>query len=832
MAGEDEGTVMLTVERRAEDLLGRLTLKEKVALLSGRDTWSTVAIERLGLPSLTMTDGPHGVRANKAEAGRVVGPATSFPTGISMASSWNPELIERVGIALAEETRAMDCDILLGPCINIVRNPLAGRNFESYSEDPYLAGRIGVAFVRGVQSQGVGTSVKHYACNNQETERFRASSAVDERTMREIYLAAFEAIVREAQPWTVMCSYNRINGVYASQNVHLLDEILRGEWGFEGVVISDWGANHTTVESIRAGLDIEMPGPARWRGDLLVEAVRTWQVDEAVVDESARRVLRMLLRSGGKGSPSALPPGAVNTPRHQALAREVAEESLVLLKNEGGLLPLNEGRIESIAVIGPNAAEARIGGGGSSYLEPPYRVSPLEGLRAALGSAIEVGYEQGCDNYYEPPPLKAEHLIPPSGEGNGLLAEYFDNTELSGAAAAVRAHERPDLWWFSPPEGVSKEAFSARWSGTFVSPGSGRYAFALASKGVCRLYLDGALLVETTPEPRRPFDGPLSTAPAYVELAGGRSYDIRVEYVKPLDVDINVVRVSLSAAPRFEEDDRIARAAELAKRSDVAVVFGGMPRRYETEGRDRPHMDLIGRQGELIEAVARANENTVVVLNCGAPVAMPWIASVPAVVLAFYPGQEGGNAIARMILGAVNPSGKLAVTLPKRLEDNPAFVGCPGGREVRYEEGVFVGYRHYDAGGIEPLFPFGFGLSYTTFSYSDLRVPDVVRVGEPVAISVVVENTGVCAGKEVVQLYVHDKEATLVRPPKELKGFEKVFLEPGESATVRFVLDRRALSFYDPCQGHWVAEPGEFEVLVGSSSRDIRARAGFTLLEG
>jgi beta-glucosidase len=818
----------LAVEQRVEELLGKLTLKEKVSLLSGKDTWATVPIERLGIPSLVMTDGPHGVRTNPMWKDRLASPATSFPTGVSMASSWDPGLIERIGVALGKETRALAGDILLGPCINIVRTPLAGRNFETYSEDPYLAGRIGVAFVRGVQSQHVGTSVKHYACNNQEFERFRGSSVVDERTLREIYLPAFEAIVKETQPWTVMCAYNRINGVYASENYHLLTEVLRDEWGFEGVVVSDWGANHTTVESVAGGLDIEMPGPAKYYGQSLLDAVRNWQIDEATVDNSVRRILRMILRSGRMDDPAALPEGALNTPEHQALARELAEASIVLLKNEGGLLPLSAD-VKRVAVIGPNAAEARIGGGGSSYVEPPYRVSPLEGLRARLGDGVVIEYEQGCDNFAAPPPLKSDYLVPPGGEGHGLLGEYFGGADFSGESV-TRVDPRMDFWAMQPPEGIGIERFSVRWMGKLVAPSMGRHVFNLYSDGLCRLYLGGELLAESAPDPRA-LPGTPGRASAYVDLVAGQAYDVRVEYVNLPDSEHRTMRVSFAYAPEPEKDDRIARAVELARRSDVAIVCAGMPRGYDSEGHDRPDMALPGPQVELIRAVAEANGNTTVVLNCGAPVELDWLDAVPALVLAYYPGQEGGNALARILVGDVNPSGKLSVTYPRRYEDNPTYVNYPGGREVLYGEGVFVGYRYYDAKGVEPLFPFGFGLSYTTFEYSDLRVPEAVQPGEPVDVSVTVTNTGARAGKEIVQLYVADRASSLPRPPKELKGFKKVALDPGESAAVEFVLDRRALSFYDPYEQQWVAEPGEFEALVGCSSRDIRLSAGFFLEE-
>ncbi len=820
-----------TIEQRVEELLGKLTLKEKVALLSGKDLWNTVPIERLGIPSIVMTDGPHGVRAGNPETGRIMGPATSFPTGVSMASSWNPELIERVGAALGEETRGLGCDILLGPCVNIVRVPLAGRNFESYSEDPYLAGRIGVAWVKGLQSRQVGASLKHFACNNQEIERFRGSSEIDERTLREIYLAAFETIVKEAHPWTVMCSYNRLNGVYASQNNHLLNEILKEEWGFDGAVVSDWGANHTTTESVQGGLDIEMPGPAKYYGKLLVEAVRNWQIDEAAVDNAARRILRTILRSGKLDDPANLQRGAVNTPEHQALARELAEESITLLKNDNKVLPLHRDKIKSIAVIGPNAAEARIGGGGSSYLEPPYRVSPLDALKARLGDGVAVGYEQGCDNTIDLPPLKSEVVTPAGGSGHGLKAEYFDNIDLSGKPAHERIDKKLQYWWFGAPPApnVPADKFSVRWTGQLTVPTGGSYTFKVTNVGTCRLYVDGRLLIENRVSEGTLADHSRAAASADLELVGGRTYEFKVEFVKLASDDFAMVQVSFGVAPGAGQAERIARAVELARKSDVAVIFGGMAEGYETEGGDRPHMDLPGPQAELIRAVAQANPATIVVLNCGSPVAMPWLADVPAVLEAYYPGQEAGNAVASILLGEVNPSGKLSTTFPKRLEDTPAFVNYPGGKEVLYGEGIFVGYRYYDEKDVEPLFPFGFGLSYTTFEYSQLQAPPASKIGEPVRVSVTVKNSGTVQGKEVVQLYVGDKEASLPRPPKELKAFAKVSLQPGESSTLSFVLDQRAFAFYDPDQKQWRVEPGEFEILVGGSSRDIRARASVDL---
>jgi beta-glucosidase len=823
-----------TISERVENLLAQLTLKEKISLLSGKDIWNTMPVERLGIPSITMTDGPHGVRASDITTGRKLGPATSFPTGISMGASWNPELIERVGAALGEETRGMGCHILLGPCVNIVRSPLGGRNFETYSEDPHLSGSIGTAWVKGLQSQNVGASLKHFACNNQEINRFRSSSVLDERTLREIYLPAFETVVKEAKPWTVMTSYNKINGVYASENPKMLKDILKGEWEYEGVVITDWNANHSTIDSKNAGLDIEMPGPVKYFGGFLADAVQNWQVEESEIDDSVRRILRMVLTSGVMDETDNNPGGSVNSSAHQVLARELAEESIVLLKNDNQILPLQSDRIRSIAVIGPNAAEARIGGGGSSYVEPPYRVSPLQGLRQRAGEEIEIRYAKGCDNHTIPPTISAEFFTPPDGEGVGLKSEYFNNTDLSGAPVATGIDPNVEGYFFGTPPspGLRADAFSIRWVGKLQVPESGLYTLILGNTDLCRLYLNGDLILEND-RGQVPteiiFEDPASlTAAVPVDLEAGRGYDIKVEFVKVMGEDVSVLRL-MYVAPVTDEDP-VATAVELARTSDVAVIFAGMPTGFESEGDDRAHMDLPGPQSELIRAVAAVNPNTIVVINAGAPVAMPWLETVPAVLEAFYPGQEGGNAIANILFGDVNPSGRLPMSFPHRISDNPAFLHYPGEREVHYGEGLFVGYRYYDTKGVEPLFPFGYGLSYTTFEYSDLQIPAAVNAGEDVTVAVTVKNTGPTAGKETVQVYVSDKKSSLIRPEKELKAFQKIALEPGESQTVTLQLKPRALSFYKPAMKAWVAEPGTFEVMVGSSSRDIRQKAEFDLV--
>ncbi|MGC8781628.1 MAG: glycoside hydrolase family 3 C-terminal domain-containing protein, partial [Anaerolineae bacterium] len=499
-------------------------------------------------------------------------------------------------------------------------------------------------------------------------------------------------------------------------------------------------------------------------------------------------------------------------------------------KNERRILPLDPARLKSLAVIGPNAAEAVITGGGSSQVEPPYRVSPLEGLQARLDGKVAIRYEKGCENTRDLPQIRIRLLAPAQGEGPGLWGEYFDNPDFAGRPVLARVDKRLRFFYFSfAPLEKTPPAFSVRWTGRFIAPGSGTYSFGVANSGICRIYLDGKPVVENVNRPGSEA-WPVTEASGTVTLEEGRAYDIRIEFIRPAWLDHPHLQIRFGATPTAAEAAaQMARAVEAARAADVALVFAGYPEGYETEGRDRPDMDLTGPQDELIRAVAAANPNTIVVLNVGAPVVMPWADQVAAIMLAYYPGLENGNAVARVLLGEVNPSGKLPVTFPKRLEDTPAFLNYPGGKDVRYGEGIFVGYRYYDAKDVTPLFPFGHGLSYTEFAYGNLQVAPIARRGEPMAVSITVKNVGTRAGKEVVQLYVRDVASSLPRPPKELKRFAKISLAPGEAQTVRFELDERALAFYDPDRKAWIAEPGEFEVLIGSSSRDIRARAMFRL---
>ena len=822
------------MDAKIEDLLKQLTLEEKASLLSGADAWHTRAIERLGIPAIRMTDGPHGVR-RPYEDESSAWPATSFPTASAMAATWNVDLTRQVGEALADETITKGCDILLGPAVNIHRAPLCGRNFEYYSEDPHLAGRMAVAWIQGIQSRGIGASLKHYAANNSEFERFTISSDMDERALREIYLPAFEAAVKEADPWTVMCSYNKINGTWASENRYLLTDILKNEWGFQGFVVSDWSAVHNRILSTNAGLDLEMPGMGELPVRILVDAVRGGQVPEAALDDAVRRILRVVFLARGRRPQPVFEPEAANTPEHQKLAREAAEEAIVLLKNEGGLLPLNREKLRTIAVFGPNAAAARIQGGGSAHVNPYYTVTPLEGIQQCAGEGVRVLYSPGCKNNITPPVLDVAHLFTPgSQEERGLRVDYSAGEDFSGEPIYSMVTEMARFTTQGMPretlEQLQSQRISARWQGRFVAPVSGAFTFGLTSAGQSRLLIDGKQVVDHWDDPN--LQALMATWPwrskfGEVVLEAGKSYDLLIEYRSLPGAYRLMASCDVPLAP--DEPERVAR---MAAQVDVAVVCVGNTWEHETEGHDRYQWELPGEQANLIRTVAKANPRTVVVLNNGAPLDIAsWVGRVPAVLEAWFIGQETGNAIAGVLFGDVNPSGKLPDTFPVHYKDNPSYLNYPGENgHLLYGEGIFVGYRYYDAKDIEPLFPFGFGLSYTSFAYESLQLSAAeIDANGSLQVRVDVRNTGARAGKEVVQLYVRDVESRLSRPPKELKGFQKVALAPGQTQTVTFTLGRRDLSYYDPQQRDWVAEPGIFEVLVGSSSRDIRASAKFTL---
>lgn len=656
-------------------LVCEMTLEEKAALITGASAWTTTPIERLNIPELLVSDGPHGVRRvpDVHALGVPSLPATCFPTAASLASTWDRELLYAMGQALAEEAIALGVGVLLGPGVNMKRTPLCGRNFEYFSEDPFLAGELAASLVQGIQSKGVGTSLKHYAANNQETQRMRIDAVVDERALREIYLSAFERVVKQARPWTVMCAYNKVNGTFCSEHHQLLTQILKEEWGFEGVVVSDWGAVHDRVQALQAGLDLEMPGPKPRRTQAVIDAVKSGKLNEAVLDEAVRRVLQVVLRAAE--TPKG---GTFDVDGHHALAQRVAAEGMVLLKNNG-ILPLTNP--QRIAVIGRAAKEPHFQGGGSSHINPTRVDSPFEALQERAGSAV------------------------------------------------------------------------------------------------------------------------LTYCPGY-----------------PADDSLDQMLI-----------DEAVTAAQAA---EVALLYIALPSYKESEGYDRTDLNLTRQQVALIRAVSAVQPRCVVVLHNGSAVAMnEWLDGVGAVLEAWMMGQAGAGAIADILYGVVNPSGKLAETFPIRLVDTPAYLNFPGENgQVRYGEGLYIGYRYYDAKQVAPLFPFGHGLSYTTFAYSNARVSaSSFRDVDGVTVSVDVTNTGDRVGKEVVQVYVRDRRCSLQRPPKELKGFVKVELQPGETKTVSIPLDFRAFAFWHPGHKQWVTEDSEFDLFIGASSADIRAQVTVTL---
>ena len=806
-------------EERIQNLLEAMTIEEQVSLLAGANFWMTVPIKRLGIPAIKVTDGPNGARGGGSLVGGVK--AASFPVGIALAASWNIALVHQIGQALAEEAQSKGARVLLGPTVNIHRSPLNGRNFECYSEDPFLSARLAVAYITGLQSKGVSATVKHFIGNESEFERMTMSSEIDARALREIYLPPFEAAVKEAHTWAVMSAYNRVNGTYMGEHPVLLRQILKQEWGFDGLVMSDWFAAHS-VTSVEAGLDLEMPGPARQRGEKLLAAIRSGAVSPESVRDSAQRVLQLIARVGAFENPDIPEEQAIDRPDHRVLIRQAGAEGIVLLKNEG-LLPLDRGKLEKIAVIGPNAKTAQIMGGGSAQLNAHYRVSPFDGIFAGAGEEVELAHELGCANY------KMLPLLPQT-----LSVDYFNSPDLSGEVVHRAETEGSEIMWLQQvaPD-VDRAQFSARLMTRFTPTEDGDYHFGLASAGRSRLFVDDQLLVDNWDdwEPGDTyFGGGSAEARGVKQLEAGRTYDLKVEYAA-IDSGSFGIRALRLGASRLPGEDALQRAVQLAAESDVAVLFVGLSGEWDTEGLDRQHMDLVGNQNELIRRVVAANPNTVVVLQTGGPVTMPWLDEVPAVLQAWYPGQECGNSITDVLFGDVNPSGKLPQSFPLRLEDNPAFINYPGenGR-VRYGEGIFVGYRYYDKKKVKVLYPFGHGLSYTSFAYGDLHLSaEQLSPNDELTVTFDLTNTGTRAGQEIVQLYVRDEKARLARPEKELKGFAKISLQPGETRPVSLQLGMRSLAYFDDARAAWVAEAGRFDVLIGSSSLDIRAQALFRL---
>ena len=802
-----------------------MTLEEKIDYISGYDDFYIRAIPRLGVPELKMADGPLGVRN--------YGASTAFPAGIAMAASWDTDVVNQVGTTMGKDARARGVNFLLGPGMNIYRAPMNGRNFEYFGEDPFLASRMAVADIKGIQSQGVIATAKHFMGNSQEWDRHRISSDIDERTMREIYLPAFEASVREAHVGAIMDSYNFVNGVHMTQNGYLNTDVLRKDWGFTGVVMSDWDATYDAVAAANGGLDLEMPWGKVMNRENLIPAIKNGQVAQAVIDEKIRRILHTAIEFGlfdRKQTDSNI---SLFNQEARQVALRAALGGMVLLKNNS-ILPLNKSAIKNIAVIGPTATPAVTGGGGSSKVMPFVSVSFLDGISNYIGARANVLYSAGV------PVLsrifnETRFATRLDGMEPGLRGEYFDNPDLAGAPAMVRTSRHISFRWGQGSyAGNGADNFSARWTGYYTPEATGDFRFYLSSDDSYRLYLDDNLLIEHT------HGGGLQSKA--VSLQAGKPYKIRLEYSRKT----RQATMAFGIAPAV--DRAVVQARELASQADLVVVCVGFDQTNEGEGSDRT-FTLPQGQDELIKQVLGANKNVVVVLTAGGNVDMSqWIDSTPALLHAWYPGQEGGTALAEILFGDVSPSGKLPVSFERRRQDSatsnsyydPKLGAYRSGdtREPRgvvhghvvYSEGIFLGYRHFDKSAIKPLFPFGYGLSYTTFKYSNLKVTPASANGvEPVKVSFDITNTGKREGAEVAQVYVSEEHPRVERPVKELKGFAKMNLKPGETRNVTVSLDRRAFSHYDVNGKQWKADPGDFAILVGGSSAKTELEGKVTL---
>ncbi len=808
---------MTVDENWIEETLSKMTTEEKVSLLSGANFWETVAIERLGVPSVKVTDGPNGARGGVTENGPT---AAVFPCGIALGASWNRALLKEIGNALAEEARTKDSNVLLAPTVNMHRGPLNGRNFECYSEDPLLTTQMALAYIDGLQSEGIGATIKHFIGNESEYQRMTMSSDIDIRALREIYLPPFEAAVN-AGTWAVMCSYNRLNGTYTSEHKWLLTDLLKGELGFDGLVVSDWTAVKSVAPSINAGLDLEMPGPALYRGQKLLDAIDREEIDMEMVTDGARRVLRLVERSGVRKTPRIKEEKSVDLPKHRALIRRAVAEGSVLLKNNG-ILPLDASKTLKVAAIGPNAAMAHIMGGGSARVNAHYRVSPLEGLKARKN--LEIVHEEGCTN----------HLLLPVVPDT-MTTDFYNSDDFSGPVVYTRKYSKSDAKWFGSHEpGVDLYTFTARSSFSVTPAKSGRYELGMANAGLARLYVDDVLVIDG-------WEGWEPTGTTYYDFGGderivginleaGQSYDFRVDYRSTTGVmdGIQAFRVGLSL-PTGEEG--LQSAEQAAAAADVAIVFVGRTPEWDSEGRDLPDITLPGDQDELIRRVASANPNCIVVVQSGGPIAMPWKDDVAAIMECWYPGQELGNGVADVLFGDAEPGGRLPQSFPASLEANPTIGNYPGENgHVAYKEGIYIGYRHYDRNdGADVLFPFGFGLSYTTFELGQARLSTTkVSAGGSLKVTIPVQNTGGRAGKTVVQLYVSPPQGS-DRPVKELRGFEALTLQAGAAGDAEIELGMRAFAYFDVGRNAWRAPAGQYTLLIGSSSADLPIALAATL---
>ena len=807
--------------------VARLSLEQKVRLLTGADFWALYPEPDAGLRRVVLSDGPAGVRGETWDERDT---SANVPSPTALAATWDCERVEAIGRLLAHEARRKGVDVLLAPTVNLHRTPFGGRHFECFSEDPLLTARIGVAYVRGLQSSGVGATVKHFIANDSETERMTVDVSIDERTLRELYLAPFEAIVREAGAWSVMAAYNGVNGATMTESP-LLRAILHDEWGYDGLVMSDWTAARSTEPAARAALDLAMPGPASrfgpW-GDALAEAVQDGRVDEALIDDKVLRILRLAARVGGLTDVPAPPaPAAVDI---EGELRATAAASFVLARNNG-LLPLSRSGLGRVAVIGPNAEVARTLGGGSATVFPPYTVSPLEGLRAA---GLDVVFAPGTLGHLRTSAARAPWLLRPDGWGSGAEVRFFSP---SGELAGSEQRDGAVFRWMNGfgSAGVQEEIARLEITCVIKAAEAGVYQLGVSGLGQFRLLVDGAELFDETLSMREDADvaetlmaPPQRLVP--VDLAAGQAVTVRLEHdvqSSPMAGFGTFLQLDLEV-PHGTDDEEIAAAVEAAAGSDVAVVVVGTTAEVESEGFDRTSLALPGRQDELVRRVAAANPRTVVVVNSGAPVLLPWADDVAAVLLTWFGGQEFGQALADVLLGDAEPGGRLPTTWPASQDGLPSTQ--PAGGVLSYSEGLFIGYRGYDRDGREPLFPFGHGHGYTTWSYDAITVdgaPVDPASAPGVAVRVEVRNTGPRPGREVVQLYASRPDSAVERPAKWLAGFAVVDADPGETVNLGIEVPERVLAHWS--EGGWTLEAGTFTLSAGSSSVSLPLTASVTV---
>ena len=806
------------------DLLAELTLEEKCRLLGGASTWRTHAIERCGIPAVKMSDGPNGVRGDSVGATRT--PGVAIPVGIALGSTWNPALLGELGALLGREAVRKGVHVLLAPTVNLQRTPVGGRVFECYSEDPELTARLAVPFVQGVQSLDVAVTVKHLVANDTEVDRFSVDAQVPERALRELYLRPFEAAVREAGAWGVMSAYNRLGGHFCAANPELLQDILRDEWGFDGFVVSDWFGSHDTVPSANAGLNVPMPGPATIYGDALVDAVQAGAVDEATVDGLVADLLRLIERTRARELSDARPETTVDDPAERALCRRAVTEGLVLLQNAGGALPL--ARSARVALIGPNAAATRIMGGGSSSLGPLPHRSISEALAERLEHAPVV--EPGVRIEQMPPPAPPSRLRNIEGD-RGLLVEYRNGSSFDGPVVATDVSPTSMLRLFgSTPPQVDATEFTITLLGEYVPEVDGPHELSAVITGAGRVVVGDVVVL----------DDPTRRLPRSTQFFGNGSAEQTAEVDCTAGVPV-AVQVTSTGRSGFcgvrigirpvAPPDLLERAVAAAAEADVAVVVIGSNDEWETEGEDRSSITLPGRQDELVAAVAGANPNTVVVVNAGSPVAMPWVDDVAAVLVAPFGGQETGPGVAAVLVGEADPGGRLPITYPRRLEDTPAWPHyAPVDGQQVYGEGLLMGYRGYDATGTQPLFAFGHGLSYGTSTWGEASLSaDELSPGDAVGVTLTVTATGDRPATEVVQVYVAPIDPPVERAPKELAAWTKLVVAPGATERVTVAVPATAFRRWDDGAHAWTVDPGAYDVLVAASSSDVRQTLRLTI---